>query len=187
MKLFLPIIATIALSAQASQAWSLVPRLYDLDFYTPTAIMRKQQDLFQNAFTHISPRYEIKDTEEKFQVSIDVPGVKMEDLQVSLENDGSILSISGHRSESNENRNFESRFSQRFSIEPVVDIDKFSANLKNGVLTISAPKDLKRVEQDVRKIPVMLMPDDVAQEDKVPVERETKVPVQHQTEEHQAV
>ena len=47
----------------------------------------------QNSWS--SPRYEIVDNDERFQLSVDVPGVKIENLDVSL--DDGVLLISGHR------------------------------------------------------------------------------------------
>ena len=41
-----------------------------------------------------------------------------------------------------------------FSLDPSVDVDQLSANLNNGVLSVTAPKDLKRIEAGVRKIPI---------------------------------
>ena len=35
-----------------------------------------------------------------------------------------------------------------------MDVEKFSAHLSNGVLTITAPKDFKRFEESVRRIPI---------------------------------
>merc|ERR1712023_390153 len=44
-----------------------------------------------------------------------------------------------------------SKFVQTFSL----DAEKLSATLSDGVLVVSAPKDLKRIEENVRKIPVV--------------------------------
>ena len=102
-----------------------------------------------------SPRYEIIDKEEKFQLSVDVPGVKMEDIDVSLE-DG-VLSINGHRESLDPNYSFSSKFSQSFSLDPAVELDKFTASLTNGVLVVTAPKDMKKIEANIRKIPITQM------------------------------
>lgn len=99
------------------------------------------------------PRYEITDNDEKFQVAVDVPGVKAEDISVSLE-DG-MLSLSGQRQSSNEQYQFSSKFSQNFSFDPAVDSEKFTANLENGVLVVSAPKDMRRLEANIKSIPIV--------------------------------
>merc|ERR1712125_70096 len=55
---------------------------------------------------------------------------------------------------SSESSRFASKFSKAFSLNQTVDVDKFTATLKNGVLTVSAPKDLGKLEENVRRIPV---------------------------------
>ena len=162
MKLFLPSLATFVILPHVTEAWSLGPRYYGLDVWSPRillkqrALMEEQQSLLRKAFSYTSPRYQITDTEDKFQVSVDVPGVKPEDIDVAFENDGSVLSIRGSRASTNEDdcRSFTSQFSRVFSVDPAVDVENFTASLKNGVLVITAPKDLKRIEENIRKIPV---------------------------------
>merc|ERR1712224_320135 len=50
-----------------------------------------------------------------------------------------------------------SEFSKTFSLDETVDVDKLTAALKNGVLTVSAPKDPEKREQNIRRIPVQLV------------------------------
>ncbi len=77
-----------------------------------------------------SPHYELIDNDEKFQLSIDVPGVKTEDIDVSLE-DG-YITIRGQRTASDDISRFTSKFSQTFSLDPAVDVANFSCNLNYG-------------------------------------------------------
>merc|ERR1712207_61693 len=49
---------------------------------------------------------------------------------------------------------FSSKFFRSFTLDPTVDVDSFTATLKNGVLTVSAPKDLSKLEENVRRIPI---------------------------------
>lgn len=129
---------------------------------SPAATFR-QQVLANRGFRQSSPRYEITDNDQRFQVAVDVPGVKMEDINVSLEEDGKILTISGQRESSNERYSFTSRFSQSFSLDPAIETDKFTANLKNGVLIIAAPKNMDLIEQAIRKIPITQLDDATGQ------------------------
>merc|ERR1712224_1006286 len=62
--------------------------------------------------------------------------------------------MGGKRTASSESSQFTSKFSKTFSLDKTVDVDKITAALKNGVLTVSAPKDLKKLEENVRRIPV---------------------------------
>jgi HSP20 family molecular chaperone IbpA len=126
---------------------------------SPEQIIRRQQDFINRAFTHISPHYTITDSDSEIKISIDVPGVKAQDVQVLLENDGKVLTVTSHREtheagDSGEVSSSSSKFSQSFALDPTVDIDKFKANLEDGVLHITAPKDSGRLEKSMRKIPV---------------------------------
>ena len=124
--------------------------------------MREQQEWLKRAFGVAndvasglsSPRYEINDGEDAFQVALDVPGVKASDIDVSVEED--ILTVKGQREIGGEVR----KFSKSFSIDPSVDTDKITAQLNNGVLVLTAPKDIKKVEENIKKIPVMQVADE---------------------------
>merc|ERR1719324_1740100 len=98
-------------------------------------------------------RYELVDNNEKFELTVDVPGVKEEDIDIKLEEN--LLTVQGERTSSSESSQFTSKFSKTFSLDQTVDVDKFTASLKNGVLTVSAPKDLGKLEENVRRIPVV--------------------------------
>ncbi|KAL7556478.1 hypothetical protein ACA910_006187 [Epithemia clementina (nom. ined.)] len=177
MKFYFPVVASLTLIPQATQAWSCgSPRSYYgglEDVWNPTRMMQKQQmqqvwlkqqSLLQKAFATSSqtffPPYEITKKDSEVQISLDVPGIKSEDIHVNLEEDGSVLSIRGSRTTNkaegfnDEARSFQSKFSQSFYVDPTVDVQKVTANLQNGVLVISAPY-LKSVKgENVRSIPV---------------------------------
>jgi len=132
-----------------------------------------------------SPRYEITSDENKFEIAVDVPGMKAEDIHISIEDDG-ILAIEGQREASGENYKFSSKFSQRFSLDPSVEIEKFTANLNDGVLVISAPKDMKKIEEAVRRIPItegaapVAKKDDTGEPIKIEHKKEEHVKVEHE-------
>merc|ERR1719413_293967 len=62
-----------------------------------------------------------------------------------IDNDGQ-LTVAGQRLAVSESSRFASKFSQSFYLDPTVDVDNFTATLKNGVLVVSAPKDLSKLE-----------------------------------------
>jgi HSP20 family protein len=124
--------------------------------------MQQRRDCFNNnvnannaLMTRVSPRYEIKDSDKEIMISLDVPGVKAEDIHVSIEEGDSVLSIQGRRESSDGTTTTSRRFAQSFSLDPSIDLDRFTATLNNGVLVITAPKDLQRLEKNLRRIPVM--------------------------------
>lgn len=156
MKRSLSVLATLP---TAALSWSLVPRYYD-SFFGPTlldkALMSPTQMLrnVDRTLSRTSPRYEIMDNEKEMRIILDVPGVNAENINVSLDNKNNVLSVSGHRESSENESSYSYSFSQSFSLDPSVEGDKFTADLMNGVLTVTAPKDMKRVEASIRKIPI---------------------------------
>jgi HSP20 family molecular chaperone IbpA len=80
----------------------------------------------------------------EFRVSIDVPGVKSSDLEVSV--DGRVLHVTGTcRAETWGGQTLKkARFSKSFVIDPqTVDLTQLKASLADGVLVMTAPKVVK--------------------------------------------
>merc|ERR1712188_247588 len=86
-----------------------------------------------------------------------------DDIEIKLEEN--LLTVQGQRTASSESSRFSSKFSKTFSLDQTVDVEKFTASLKNGVLTVSAPKDLEKLEENVRRIPVLAAVDEPAAEE----------------------
>jgi HSP20 family molecular chaperone IbpA len=99
-----------------------------------------------------SRQYELIDNEDKFQLTMDVPGIQENDIDIKL--DDGTLTVQGHRVVPTESSQFTSIFFQSFSLDRTVDVDTFTASLKNGVLVVSASKDLAKLEENVRRIPI---------------------------------
>ena len=90
------------------------------------------------------PSIDVRASATEVRVICDVPGVKREDLEITLEN--RVLSIKGSRRfESSENeqvmlgRSY-GEFQRQFALPDSLDHTNLSANLSNGVLTVSIPK-----------------------------------------------
>merc|ERR1719333_328061 len=120
------------------------------------------QRMFDQQVGYPSNRYHLIDNDEKFQLTVDVPGVKEEDIDIKLD-DGQ-LTVAGQRLAVSESSRFASKFSQSFYLDPTVDVDNFTATLTNGVLVVSAPKDLSKLEENVRRIPITPLEDIVGEE-----------------------
>ena len=80
----------------------------------------------------------INETENRVDLSLDLPGVKASDLKVNIEDQ--VLTISGNRTFTRGNHTSSVRFSRQFVLDATVDTSNLTANLADGVLTISAPK-----------------------------------------------
>ncbi|KTD19150.1 heat shock protein, Hsp20 family [Legionella lansingensis] len=108
-----------------------------------------------------APAVDIKEEKDHFLVLADIPGVKKEDMHVSLENN--ILTIQGERhfekkeTKGNYSRieRSEGQFYRRFSLPETADESKIRAKCKHGVLEITIPKKKvgleKRIEVKVEE------------------------------------
>ena len=93
-----------------------------------------------------APALDLSETEDGFLVEVAVPGMKPEDLQVTLEN--SVLSIKGQLRQESEDkkRNYHrterryGSFQRTIALPSTVKADAIKAALTNGVLRLDIPK-----------------------------------------------
>lgn len=106
------------------------PVLFD-DFWTPLTSGRA-----------VAPAYEVEEGEAHYLLSMDMPGVPKDQIQIELLGDQ--LSISGSRvakrpgAESETRRH--SQFQRAFTLPPGVDGAKIEADYQDGVLHVFIPK-----------------------------------------------
>ncbi len=112
--------------------------------------------LFEDAVTRMmseprgsrpwSPAVDILETDDALIVHADLPNVKIEDIDIRVENQ--TLTISGSRKfEKDDNvkgyhrieRSY-GEFVRSFAVPSTVDTDKVAADYKNGVLSITLPR-----------------------------------------------
>ena len=102
--------------------------------------------------TH-KPAVEVTETPEALVVWVQVPGVSREDIHLSATNE--TLTITGHRRESATERKMyppEFRygpFSRTLSLPVPVQAERASAQLKDGILTITLPKSVRAQGHDI--------------------------------------
>ncbi len=105
-----------------------------------------------------APAVDIKEEADKFLIQADIPGVKPDEIEISME-DG-VLTISGERKTEAETKNDNYKrvertfgsFYRRFSLPDTANADAISAVSKQGVLGITIPK---REAVQPRKISVV--------------------------------
>jgi HSP20 family protein len=93
-----------------------------------------------------SPAFDVYENQDNFTVVAELPGVKKEDLAISL-HEGR-LSISGERKREEKSENTEvyrservfGRFQRTFTLPTAVTADKVTAKFTDGVLTVTLPK-----------------------------------------------
>ncbi len=92
------------------------------------------------------PAVDISDTADKVIVKVEVPGMDVKNIEISLS--GDILTIRGEkkaeREEKEESFHLVERsygfFARSLRLPAAVEADKIEANYKHGVLTITCPK-----------------------------------------------
>ncbi|PSQ82174.1 MAG: heat-shock protein [Bacteroidetes bacterium QS_8_68_15] len=93
-----------------------------------------------------SPRVDVAETEELYQVHMDLPGLSSSDLEINYQ-DGT-LAVSGERQmeHAEDGTSFSrierrhGRFYRSFSLPQAANADEIEASFDNGVLSISIPK-----------------------------------------------
>ena len=134
---------------------------YDLEMYPIVGLHRGMNRLFNRVFTDLglesansnseesrtfSPGLAFSDNEKEVLITLEVPGMSENDLNISLGKDS--LTISGEKVVEHERseggRYYSERacgsFSRTVPLDCRVDEDKVDAVCKNGVLTLRLPK-----------------------------------------------
>jgi HSP20 family protein len=71
-------------------------------------------------------------TENGYSLSLDIPGVKKEDIKLSVNN--GILTVSGER----KNKHSSYTYKSSYSVPKNINVDSLKAEYEDGVLTLSA-------------------------------------------------
>lgn len=93
------------------------------------------------------PSTDIRETKEAYEVTAELPGMKKEDIKVSL-HDGVLTISAENRSETEEKKDGTvirrerryGKFLRRFAIGPDVQDDKVEAKFEDGLLKLVIPK-----------------------------------------------
>lgn len=101
------------------------------------------------------PSIDISETDDQFLISAELPGMKKEDIDISLENGR--LSISGERSFEREQdgkkfHRVETKygsFNRSFQLPDNVDENSINATYEDGLLNITIDKDEDKVKKKI--------------------------------------
>jgi HSP20 family protein len=127
-------------------AWSRLPRLFD-EVFEPS---------WGTTDGNLVP-VDIHQDADKLVIEAEMPGMKKEDLSITMENN--VLTLAGKRTSESEKEgtNYHVRerrtgeFSRSFRLPDTADGEKITADLTNGVLTLMVPT---REEAKPRRIEV---------------------------------
>lgn len=123
-------------------------------FWNSSSLFEKEMDRFFDTFAHkgeevYAPVCEITEQEKAFAISVDVPGMKKEDIDIEVKDNH--LYITGERkyeSKTEKDNVVRSekrygKFSRVFTLPQNVNADGIVAAFENGVLEVTLPKEEK--------------------------------------------
>jgi len=102
--------------------------------------------LFESPLQAWAPALDVHENKDGYSIRVELPGLKREDIEVSLQ-DGALV-ISGERKTETVNEDTEvhrqeryfGRFSRALTLPTAVCGDKVKAAYKDGILTVNLPK-----------------------------------------------
>jgi HSP20 family protein len=92
------------------------------------------------------PRVNMRDTDKAVEITVEIPGVDQEDIDISIENDALTIRAEAQEARESSDERYSvrevglARFERTIPIPEGLDIDNATAALRNGMLTISIPK-----------------------------------------------
>ncbi len=103
------------------------------------------EDAFSRSKGTFVPELNVYETDKEFEITVALPGMRKENIDISFENN--TITISGERElkeeENTKYHRIESRFGKferSLPLPNVIDAEKISATYENGVLTVNVPK-----------------------------------------------
>jgi len=113
------------------------------------------RDFFEGEVGTYSPRVDVTENKENFVVRAELPGMKKDEVKLTLENN--VLTLNGEK-RSEEKRDEDSyhlqetrygKFERSFRLTDNIDRGRIAADYKDGVLTISLPKTKESLSKQI--------------------------------------
>lgn len=135
---------------------NLVPRrsVFDMDNFFDNFWAPVQGSGAPSAF---SPRVDVKDKDDRVEISAELPGVKKDDIDITLENGILTLTAESHQEDKEEKEGRIVRQERRygkyirsFDLGTGVNDKDIKAHFADGVLTLTAPKAKEKAPESRR-------------------------------------
>ena len=101
-------------------------------------------------------RSDIKEKGNEYEIDIELPGVKKEDINVNLDNGYLTVSVNTQEETKSEKENYivQERkyggYQRSFRLNSDIDKSDIKAAYKDGILTLSIPKTEQKKEKDTK-------------------------------------
>jgi HSP20 family protein len=111
-----------------------------------TTLQDELNRLFDSSVGGWTPALDVHEDKDSYTIRVELPGLKREEIEVSLQDDA--LAISGERktearkedTEVHRQERFYGKFSRTLTFPTAVSGDKVTASYKDGVLSVTVPK-----------------------------------------------
>jgi HSP20 family protein len=111
-----------------------------------TSLQDELNRLFESPMTGWAPPLDVHEDKDNFSVHVELPGMKREDIDVTLQ-DGALV-ISGERKEEkvqegtdiHRQERYYGKFTRALTMPAAVTGDQVKAQYKDGILTVTLPK-----------------------------------------------
>lgn len=136
-----------------------IDRIFDNVFRGFGVAPWQSASLFPSAQALLRPSIDIAETPESYQVTVEVPGVAKEDVEITVRDDSLVVRGEKRREEKGERGGYHyversaGAFQRVLSLPANADRDHISADFKDGVLEITVNK-LESEKPDVKKIEI---------------------------------
>lgn len=102
-----------------------------------------------------APAIDIEEKDDKFELTAELPGVDMKDIDITVSNN--TLTLSGEKKETSEKKEEGNNYTERFygsfrrdlTLPDNIDSEKISAEVNSGVLRVTLPKSEKAAPRKI--------------------------------------
>ena len=135
----------------------MINQAFDDSFFKRT---RPTSKAYKMTFSNDYPQTKYKKTKEAYILTFVIPGMSKENISVTL--NSQTLTVSGKYNKKTEKKDNSStheeqiakQFSQAITVPDDVVTSKITSKYENGVLTVTLPKDTKKMEENTKTIKV---------------------------------
>lgn len=126
-------------------------QLFHHFFHTPTTKVAQKRVATQR------PAVNVVEADDHFRIDVAAPGMNKGDFNINVEND--TLTIAAKKEENTENKEKYTRrefryvaFKRSFHLPETIDVDKITATMKNGILSLTLGKKEEAKELPPQRI-----------------------------------
>ena len=106
---------------------------------------------------NFTPKVDVRENEQEFELLLELPGVRKEDMQIELELEEDVLYVSGERKAAEETKDtnvhrmeqFYGSFQRSFHLPQGLDKETIAAQYQDGILRLTIKKHEKAIKKQI--------------------------------------